>query len=308
VSVTLCEPGLVLINDSLNFYSCVPCPSGTFLSYSNADFAVCDLCTSGKYSPEGSTTCSLCPPGSISNSNGSAFCSLCPPGTYLHQEAYSSCLSCATGRYSSDYGSTKCQFCIDGSITANEAAQSEFDCICSFGEYGQPWNQKPCKSCILGAGSVCSLNTSTPYVHSGYWRDGSANELVYRCFPSDACSETGFDLQTLCSAGYTGDHCGMCDAAIAYRQDMYCKLCGDNQVTLGGVFTLSIIVALIVVARIMRARKLNKAEVTVVVNALQLIAMYPRLMSSWPSKLQVLMDGMGIVVSRVGLSICTHLI
>ena len=65
-------------SDEEGFYTCIPCPAGTYLSGNE-----CKLCPRGTFSRGGSTSCESCPPGQYSEVTGdmdNRNCKTCPAG------------------------------------------------------------------------------------------------------------------------------------------------------------------------------------------------------------------------------------
>ena len=64
----------------------------------------CAICDGGQVSDEGSTRCTLCPPGMYSPVRGTRRCSDCPVGTYQDEPGSTGCKDCpgndAEGSYS----------------------------------------------------------------------------------------------------------------------------------------------------------------------------------------------------------------
>jgi hypothetical protein len=143
-SVRLCPEGYEFIKYDALKYSCHACFPGTYLSYGNGLFAVCEECPIGKYSSQAATECSLCPTGYTSSLTSSAQCQPCSAGNFNSAEG-GPCSSCATGKFSSHLNSTVCTLCYGDSTTVNQASFSPYQCVCPKGTYGKPWNGQTCQ-------------------------------------------------------------------------------------------------------------------------------------------------------------------
>ena len=117
------------------------CPAGTFTSYQEGN-SICTKCDRGEYSEaksgsctpcppgeiafdEGSTSCEVCPAGTISapyNSfGGNYYCAKCSKGTYSKANSYS-CIDCPEGTYAPKDGASSCKKCPSGKISQKRAS------------------------------------------------------------------------------------------------------------------------------------------------------------------------------------------
>lgn len=123
-------------------------------------------CASGSYSSsEGASTCSLCLPGTYSNttaSTGSFACIGCMVGTYSTVSGlgnFSQCLACAQGAYSSTPASSTCLLCALG--TYSSASNSSACLSCPPGQYGTQIGATVCVLCDIGTYSNASSTAQT---------------------------------------------------------------------------------------------------------------------------------------------------
>ena len=93
--------------------TCVPCSGG---QKGNADLQRCDRCPDGKFSNQGSATCTECHEKdgyvSLAGESGATQCTYCGPG-YRSDKETNSCELCAAGKYSIG-GSESCTICPAG--------------------------------------------------------------------------------------------------------------------------------------------------------------------------------------------------
>ena len=91
---------------------CMLCPAGTFrLNTGGVQVVSCTLCASGHVSTEGSTRCTVCPPGEYSAHPGDSQCQKCSPGTHQGDPGSTGCDECKKGEYQNEAGSTSCKIC-----------------------------------------------------------------------------------------------------------------------------------------------------------------------------------------------------
>jgi hypothetical protein len=224
LSIGMCPRGFALEADSILFYKCVPCLSGAFLNTSDPSFIRCAKCPSGKYSFALSEECIQCPEGRFSaESGGSDSCAECPLGTFGARKSQSFCSSCEVGKYNDRFGQSVCLFCPFDSITLTENNISNLDCMCPSGTFGNPL-QGPCQVCKKFKGVSCEVNSSVPYVKTGFWRKPESVSVAQECFPAFACIESAFLVNTPCALNYAGRRCGVCVEG-KYRSIDSCKNC-----------------------------------------------------------------------------------
>jgi predicted outer membrane repeat protein len=299
-SVQVCPDGYQ-IKDPLNsLITCVPCPAGTFLFFTEADVAFCQECERGKYSKGRSTFCSNCSPGSISQVFGSEICASCGLGSYSSTNGSTECQTCKSGTFTLSIGSQACEICSTGAITVNEGGSSAYSCVCPPGMYGKPWDKEACKTCSKSKGSQCGLNSSIPFVNPGYWRSPIDQSDVFQCIPLASCNYTGLAIETTCSIGYTGNRCGGCIEGQFYHFDVYCKNCADKTISSGaaGVIAgLLILLALNLISSYSQSSK--RLDFTSMISTLQFLALYPRIGSNWPPNIKALFESMSVSVSSL---------
>jgi predicted outer membrane repeat protein len=296
LSVTLCNQGYSLISDQVTHYVCQPCYPGSFLSYGQAAYAICQECPPGKSSGWNATTCVNCTAGSFASSTGSRVCGVCGDGTYTSNGGNTVCEACPAGKITTKQGSTTCTPCPETSSTLNTGSTSLYSCVCSTGSYGKPWNGETCNQCRTSKGSQCKTNSSVPDVFSGYWRDLDTPDIIYQCIPSVACSQTAQDGDTECAAGYTGKRCGSCISPPYFHFDTYCKPCGDQKVAIGGWVVILLVSGYIVYDFLTRKQGRGSLEASLMFYSLQIVALYPRLIATWPNRVKFIFDGLSVLV------------
>jgi hypothetical protein len=295
VSVTLCRPGYFLAADPASYYSCQPCYPGTFLSYDQTDYAVCQECPAGKTSFYNSTVCVNCSAGTFAWGTGSQQCTPCTDGSFTSVEGKTVCTACPVSTITLQQRSTSCTSCPTTSSTLNPGGSSPYSCVCPSGTYGEPWSGQTCKTCRFTKGAACKLNSSIPLVLEGFWRDPSIPDVIYQCVPSSACVQTT-GYQTPCANGYTGLRCGQCLYPEYFHFDTRCKRCGDMTVSVGGLVGMILIFLFISFSFVTNRTRRTSLDASVVLYSIQLIALYPRLISSWPARMSFVLDAMSITV------------
>jgi hypothetical protein len=281
---------------------CLQCPTGRFQNISNS--ASCRICPQGKFTDkagqsvcstcpirtfsiqEGQSTCFLCSPGTFGTTEGASVCQSCPIGTFQPEAGSSGCNLCKEGEYSSSIGSVNCTKCGIGILTTGKGAISLQDCsLCDVGFYGQPPGTL-CTSCPVNiAGLACPINSSLPVVSSGYYRAGSSGaevSTIYSCSPQEVCVRTGTDASTTCLEGYTGFICGQC--ADNYYRSNECKACPNS--TMKWLTIISFIcVACLATFRIVSSSRGIPTDIKLLLQACQIIALYPSINGKWPKSI-----------------------
>jgi hypothetical protein len=117
----------------------------------------------------------------------------------------------------------------------------------------------------------------------------------YRCNPEVACAVTGYQEQTTCGAGYSGFACGNCDLGY-YKQNANCKKCPSEFVQ-GLVIFLFAAFLVVVVFRFTTASSEIPSDVRIILQAVQMIAIFPNVSVKWPSFLYTILQILSISVS-----------
>ena len=101
---------------------CVPCTAGKFTNIYNATAcADCANHSSGTFSEDGATQCTVCPLGQYKvqsgtfSEDGATQCTECPLGKY-HPSAGSTCHECAAGTITLYVGAGSCEQCTSGTF------------------------------------------------------------------------------------------------------------------------------------------------------------------------------------------------
>jgi hypothetical protein len=285
-SLKLCESGFTLESDTSLYYQCVGCLAGAFVNASSFP-AVCSKCLPGTFSRPRSLECLKCPPGYFSGESGQADgCLSCPAGTFSAINGSSMCLICESGYFSELVGNSNCSRCLGSRITASSRSSSRLDCVCPQGKFGRSQRslnavlENECVDCFSLHGISCPINSSIPFVESGYWRSYWDVGTVHECIPTFSCSETGFAEDTVCSFGYTGIRCGKCSGEY-FRGTKGCISCLDSQL-LTAILSLFFISSLAVLIYIFALRKSQNSTQSLrqVFGAMQTFGILSRLTSS----------------------------
>jgi hypothetical protein len=279
-----CVPGTVSMGGNM---SCSVCVGGKY----NSDFhqSSCKECEEGKYSIGNAVSCSVCPFGTFSL-QASSICTLCTPGKYSVTSS-SSCSECTKGTFGPLQGSSSCESCI-GSTTRIAGAISESDCsICISGYYGSPPVSK-CTPCPNVPGLNCDSGGELPFVQTGYFR--TTNISAYACVPSSACAYTGNMSVTTCGTGYTGFICSQCIPGYhsSSGKCVHCPANWTKVLTILGV----IIVFLLVGYRLSFMRASIPSDARILIQSLQLLAVFPRISSKWPTPMLTLFSVLSLTV------------
>jgi hypothetical protein len=207
---------------------CLDCTIGT---YSTGNTNGCTQCSAGYYASDGaSTACALCPSGKRSDSSsGSILCIDCSPG-YFANLPTSTCTPCPPGSIS-DFGAplclktcpagmyfdgSVCTSCLAGSYT--ESTKAVTSCtLCVVGTYQNQRNQTYCKNCA-----------------PGFFETRIASSQCFAC-PSGQTSKEGQTSCSLCSEGtfanLTGQSsCTKCPQmtttwGFGATSQLFCQIC-----------------------------------------------------------------------------------
>lgn len=158
---------------------CSPCAAGSFSQAGR----LCKECGPGRFSLTGSSTCSTCPPGTVSKTSGASACDVCPAGTYevdhqlcnkcpggfISAAGNNSCSACEAGSFAPKVGSVACEPCPAGTYSG-EASGKCSTCpsgTVSFGAGGA------CRRCEPGRFAQSSL-TCEPCRGGTFASEGSS--------------------------------------------------------------------------------------------------------------------------------------
>ena len=213
-----CDLGTYL---ELGEYSrtCWPCVSGTFSN--DTDMTSCLQCGVGKFSGDGSSTCTECEAGKFAAFKAAARCVECEAGTYSSEPGATGCARCAAGKYLSVSGAdseANCTLCGKGKYSSAEGASTKETCTsCSAGKYSTVSGADSGDTCIdCGAGKYSStlgavFCTSCP---AGTYSNtiGIADAASCTRCPNNAGSPSGSTVNTSCTCneGYQGPNGGTC--------------------------------------------------------------------------------------------------
>jgi hypothetical protein len=275
---------------------CSNCTAG---SYSGIEQSVCTSCTAGTYTNlVAATGCLKCSAGAYQPSDGASICATCNSGSFSGIEESASCVACGIDQYNPDTAATACLTCPGGSFTDIISATLLTKCQCPSGKYGTvDSTTSTCANCPTGGdcpgGDVIRAA-------AGYYSSPSSSDVFRECIPTDACA--GDDG---CTEGYTGFMCGSCDVGY-YRSGETCESCpffytlfytsvydfGLINITIGILLVLSLVgtVALLFSLILILGGGDSQgdgsgAKWSILVNLLQITAMYGRLQLNWPTLL-----------------------
>jgi hypothetical protein len=141
-------------------------------------------------------------------------------------------------------------------------------------------------------GVSCESNSSLPFIFSGFARSLDDPSSTVICQPVQACSETGFSNETVCSQGYTGSTCEFCLTGF-YRLGLICKGCPNTVWTGLGIFVLFVAIAFLIRV-VSKNRTLHRVEFRTTALGIQTLALLPAVSSSWPTSLSVILNGLSL--------------
>jgi hypothetical protein len=276
---TSCLAGKYTAN--LGMSGCYDCPSGFFANASG--LTACFPCSPGSYQDStGKSVCLACGPGFFTNKlTNFSSCVGCLQGKFTSKNRTSQCTPCPIGSYADKQGLSLCKACVGGT-TIIEGAVSPTDCAyCSEGYFGDPPNNKDCQQCPNIDGVSCPSGSKIPFVSPGFYRMEADPAVVVRCDPTQACQETGQGLKTVCGSGYSGSRCGDC-AVNFYHYETNCKACPPEEIKWITLLCGLAVVLFIIYRSIRRGGKFPQ-DARVIVQGIQVLALYPNISIKWPS-------------------------
>ncbi|XP_063681376.1 major surface trophozoite antigen 11-like [Bolinopsis microptera] len=235
-----------------NASSCVPCPGGTFSPVSGSE--ICTDCDAGSFSRNGSTTCTVCVPGTFSGRPGSTscepcaagssqdkpgqtLCSLCSPGTSTKGwTARSHCFSCSPGQFASGMGWASCGYCppgsstnkLSGSISCSLCIPGYFSSVagspgcqgCPVGQFNDRRGSASCATCNAGSSTGSSQgSTNCTLCPAGHFAESEGSPLCEQCKPGSYQDQTGQTGCNLCGRGTYQEK----------RGGVQCTFCANNR-------------------------------------------------------------------------------
>lgn len=193
---------------------CVDCCKTCNSSY-------CRSCDIGVGYNKTNGECSICLPGTYSNTADESSCLLCDKGTYQANSRQSECKECPEGFYQDEKGRASCKPCPVNSTTALSGAVSIDECICNEGYYRENDNCKKCEAgyyCIGQIKYACKAGTYSD-------AEGATSEATCQKCPcghiydtSTANTNCTNNIKITCQAGTyikdagitSGDSCNSC--------------------------------------------------------------------------------------------------
>ena len=153
----------------------------------------CVLCAAGYFCTGYTTTQTICPIGTMSNTTGQSACMPCSPGTYALTTGSKACTVAAAGYYAPN--ATKVTICPIGSSTNNQTGQTQ--CTpCEPGYVATVAGSKSCTWCPDG--SYCLNATSSILCPKGKASRNHSNSSVYNRYNSDIFKKFFFLLNNFC--------------------------------------------------------------------------------------------------------------
>jgi hypothetical protein len=293
---SLCSPGR--FQNEENSIDCIDCPKGTF---SRLGQSACDYCPVGTHSPSvGSSVCLLCPGGKSTSNPGALTCDLCSVGRFSRntQDNSTVCQACPLATFANDTGLTVCFKCSNNGETKKEGSISNSDCVCPDDYFGNA-TLGQCHPCPQGDAFSCPVGAVVPWIKPGFFRAGTSFPqlaVAYSCIPASGCSQTEYQLRTTCANGYKGNNCGKCDDGF-YRFALECKACPSY---FWKVITILIVFFLftLMMTRLLGSRSHMPVDLRVIIQAIQIVALFPNFTIKWPSFLMSIFQGFAFLVSH----------
>ena len=196
--------------------TCALCPAGSAsLDIGAINITTCIICSPGSFSSVGSAACSLCPPGTSSNTSGSSICSPNPLGTYTNLSGSISPISCSHGYYSENSGNINCTPCPVGFFNNKTGSFQNNDCLdCPPGFYAPAVGSIGCLITIRGffqdlprqsSYLPCPVGTANNNIGS------TSSMACVACSPGKYQYQTGSSVCIPCPAGYFQNNSGQID-------------------------------------------------------------------------------------------------
>jgi hypothetical protein len=239
---------------------CIMCPAG---QGPNFDHTGCQQCSGNNYSEFG--VCEPCPAGLVADKD-SVRCNECGfhrTAVATQDQASRSVCRCAEGFYNE---SDTVHVCFRDGYAVDHEQQ-----VLARRDDAQESSGQSCAACAKDTEDeeciICSIGES-PAVRPGYMvvqqhalieadrrrlekaDQSPTTTFIFRCHQNleiAALRCPGGDLQTACAEGYTGFTCGSCADGWGMSGDKECLSCEGNEITVGGVLLLLLVLLGIVV-------------------------------------------------------------
>jgi hypothetical protein len=127
-------------------------------------------------------------------------------------------------------------------------------------------------------------------------------DSAVKCTSTEACVFTGESLTTTCGTGYTGFSCSKCVSSY-HSKNGNCEPC-PSQWTKALTIVGLVSVISIVGYRLSRTRASLPIDARILIQTIQFTAVYPNVVSKWPS---ILMSFFSFVSLSVSSTMCAHL-
>jgi len=229
-----CSPG-TSTSGLTGLAACFECAAGKYQPVPGQ--ATCEECEVGMFSPQGSTGCTNCTPGtSTENRRGAGTCTPCAPGSYAREERSWSCSECPAGRYAEEAESHWCVACSNstGWSTLRMLTVEEEDTTTVWVPYAGSSNGSSCgcvpgrrpvgvECVVCGEGLECG-GMGDVSVLPGYYSDISVS--IFRCTGNDAEERCAGGLPgATCSSGREGRTCSQCQSGMSPGAGGECRTC-----------------------------------------------------------------------------------
>jgi hypothetical protein len=214
--------------------------AATVVDVAAQETAVKGACPHGKYAAEGMGQCTSCAPGRASGTS-SATCSNCGPGTFADMIDSVSCIRCPKGKYQEDDESTTCSKCRIHALTVNPGASLEQECVCEQGYFmctskdHSVCDAGECNACPFDAACDQAETLESMQVDKHFWRAINSTVAIHQCPRPGSCKGGRIvdgDRNLLCTEGYVGVRCELCDyenGYVVHQPGNTCSKCGPNE-------------------------------------------------------------------------------
>ncbi|GMI32420.1 hypothetical protein TrCOL_g8025 [Triparma columacea] len=162
-------------------------------------------------------------------------CGDCLAGTAISGIAATTCDLCEIGKFATGSNNTVCTYCDDdkvlkGSTTKSTGSTSIFDCQCEAGDFKSD-ESSICENVFAGVSSTSDgMTVPTLSIEPGFWRSSETSKKVLPCLDKRHC-KGGSNVTDLCTEGYTGPLCAVCQpnyASTGSGQTLTCTKCGGS--------------------------------------------------------------------------------
>ncbi len=262
------------LNPPNGFYTTAPCERGSSSTVGhNTKLKVCSKVTN----PDTQVIKTPCVGGSSSKLGSDAVIgSTCPIGSILDTaDSKYPCILCGDNKSTRNVGSERCDVCKEGFYMKGG---DDFECV------------------KCGEGTKCTGLLEFPQSLSSYIATADIDVLV-KCIPDESCNwavmsdinhrpGNGSFNSEYCAPGYGGPYCNMCfsgnEGERYYRTNTLCMKCPTMSVfALVPIYLVVALMVLGVLAVIVKATRVPRKLVSMMVTYLQLVASVKSLGLKW---------------------------